>query len=1165
MTSTHRTFFRSSAASSRSTSPSPPPVFPYPNMVNPQDPPPYSRRSNHPGPNQFSANVNSPNTNSLSSSNFYSVSSSNAAVRPSTLATVTAMVTGRGGNGNEMGPPPNSRHHHSLSNSSSQSDLPSALVDKQFIYHPSSSSPSSRLRSLRRRLFSRRALGYYLILALIAVFSLFYLRPSSSFWSSSHSVNHHSTNHDRHRYDYDYPLDKERQRAQEIERQKAYERENREWQEEQERNPGHDSGSSEKNLDTDKDDDGPIGTGHGTGVTKTGALDPESIVLYRILGNDLPPRHRPGQTLSNVRFILEHEPEFNKTRKLWVLNRIVDPQAEASLIQLLNHHRQEYITIPFVEKEYLKQDFRLEDFPEPDFFSSDDYSDFTKVAKLRVLDYTYHDKNNYAMNNNGGRNIAIQHGKTNVDARWIFAFDGNSFLTQNAMGEIKQAITDHGNDVKYLVVPMARLVDNSQLLKGVDIRPNSKEEPQIIFRNDASEAYNPDMRYGRRSKLELLWRLGALERSKVSKPSVKWELKERDPIPNKAEFKIVGWVFRLFSGKRSQEENTRQSAAIRAYNRLLAIQDLIDGIDERIARKTFGSHDLLIYKDSVLMANRQKYWVGEPGVTNMVHELQSKACHVLSTRANLLKKASAEDLILYPADAQGKPDVPGAKAPLSEEAASKVITLQGLYNEVTTLTLAHYFTGNETFARAAANIVRTTLLQEHDQHVANHPATEDTEYLLDHGYSFPALNRLPRVIPKKEGTLNARPLLTIPKDLLKADTMPAFLDAIRMLHRIHVLTQNEYIQLTLVFSTWLEHLVNSPEGILYAKQGDHRSSFMDLHVAALAAVTDDVRLFLRVVNRCRMRVGRQFMVVQDGKIKMPFENAFATRQSMAKLLQPGGAAADVTGQELAGMYIDEENDDLDLVMDQSVSRPRDLGSLIKDTIMSDKGKSPKYTSEEKSNDSDGIYEEEDITGDNDLAAATAAKAKQPKEKDEETMLASSTPPMVPEGSAEPIVSVSEMTEQYSTLNLQYWTLLTRMVDNAGMASAPDLWRHRSKRGYRLGDVVRNFVRQDHNRSSGIRKVTVDALLYTARTSYDNVPPRALLTSDDSTLQRQKTGSSTTKPHNPANEGILEWGTLGLEANIFEALARDEQDLKDSLGGSLPGTGVPPFWMLGVVE
>jgi len=74
-------------------------------------------------------------------------------------------------------------------------------------------------------------------------------------------------------------------------------------------------------------------------------------------------------------------------------------------------------------------------------------------------------------------------------------------MTKNAMAEIKQAIQDHGEAIKYFVVPMARLVDNSQLLKGVDTRPNSKEEPQIIFRNDADDVYNPDMRYGRRSKV----------------------------------------------------------------------------------------------------------------------------------------------------------------------------------------------------------------------------------------------------------------------------------------------------------------------------------------------------------------------------------------------------------------------------------------------------------------------------------------------------------------------------------------------------------------------------------------------------------------------------------------------------------------------------------------
>ncbi|KAF9112745.1 hypothetical protein BGX27_002880 [Mortierella sp. AM989] len=1133
---------------------------------------------------------NTSNGRSLSSSNFYSSPNTTTAVRPTTLSTVAAtaaaLVNGVAGgaknsDSNEMrrSNSPFARHNHSLSNSSTQSDLPSALVDKQFIYYPSSSSVSSRFRSIRRRLFSRKALAYYIILGLISILSILYLQPSVPLWKSRRSVesSHTRSNHDRYRYDFDYPLDRTRQQAQEAERKKAYERENA-WRED------HSDGQSseESPSDSEKKDelDIPYGSNPNTGDKDIlhnveGAIDPESIVLYRILGNDLPPRHRPGQTLSNVRFILEHEPEFEKTRKLWVLNRIVDQHAETAIIQLLEHHRQEFIRIPFEEQEYLKQDFRIEDFPEPDFFSSDDYSTFSKVAKLRVLDYTYHDKNKYAMNNNGGRNIAINHGKTQVDARWIFAFDGNSFLTENAMNEIKHAIQIYGDAVKYFVVPMARLVDNSQLLKGVDTRPNSKEEPQIIFRNDAADVYNPDMRYGRRSKLELLWRLGALERGKISKPSVSWEPKERDPIPDKADFKTVGWVFRLFSGKRSQEENTRQSAAIRAYNRLLAIQDLIDGIDERIARKTFRSQNLLVYKDSILRANRQKYWVGESSVAAMVHELQSKACQVLTKRVNLLKKASAEDLIIYPGDTQGKPIIPpNSPNTVNEDGSSKVITLQGLYDEVTTLTLAHYFTGNETFARAAANIVRTTLLQEYDQHVATHPTTEDTGYLLDHGYSFPALNRLPRVIPKKEGALNSRPLLTIPKDLLKADTMPAFLDAVRMLHRIHVLTQNEYIQLSLVFSTWLEHLVNSPEGILYAKQGDHRSSFMDLHVAALAAITDDVRLFLRVVNRCRMRVGRQFMVVQDGKIKMPFESAYATRQSMAGILQPGGPAADVTGQELAGMYLDEENDDLDLSLDQSISRPRDLGAMMKTSAMSNKDYKS-YGSQNNILDDEDEYEQKEEPSQGSLEQET-----NDDEEDEPTpdsqqqdppqnQFASSTPPLVVDGNAEPIYTVSELTERYSTLNLQYWTLLTRMVDNSEMASAPDLWRHRSKRGYRLGDIVRNYVRQDHYRSSGLRKATMDALMYTARTNYDNVPSRVLMTlekaTSDASDRRKSTGAASPKPHNPANEGVLEWGNLGLEANIFEALARDEQDLKDTLGGSLPGTGVPPFWMLGVVE
>jgi hypothetical protein len=125
----------------------------------------------------------------------------------------------------------------------------------------------------------------------------------------------------------------------------------------------------------------------------------DQIVLYRIIGNDLPPRHKEGQTLSNLAFILKHEKPFPDTRKIFVLNRIVDPVNEAAIIRLLDQYKMEYIRAPFVESEYTKVDFRLEDFPEKDFLHSDDYMHFSKVAKLRTLDYTYHEKNLYAMNN----------------------------------------------------------------------------------------------------------------------------------------------------------------------------------------------------------------------------------------------------------------------------------------------------------------------------------------------------------------------------------------------------------------------------------------------------------------------------------------------------------------------------------------------------------------------------------------------------------------------------------------------------------------------------------------------------------------------------------------------------------------------------------------------
>jgi len=228
------------------------------------------------------------------------------------------------------------------------------------------------------------------------------------------------------------------------------------------------------------------------------------------LGNDLPPRHRVGQTYSNLQFILNHEPDFVDTEKWWLLNRIVDPLVEREIVDLLTRHRQKYVRVPFRDEDYVRRDFRLEDFPRPDYFRSHEFLEHGHAARLRILDSSYHDKNQYVMNNNGGRNHAILHGRHAVRARWILPFDGNAFLTKRAWTEITRALEKHGERYKYLVVPMHRLLNNTRALDE-NFRPLAREEPQIVFREDAEEMYDVRMRYGRRSKVRHRAELGESE------------------------------------------------------------------------------------------------------------------------------------------------------------------------------------------------------------------------------------------------------------------------------------------------------------------------------------------------------------------------------------------------------------------------------------------------------------------------------------------------------------------------------------------------------------------------------------------------------------------------------------------------------------------------------
>ncbi|KAK9768838.1 hypothetical protein K7432_000173 [Basidiobolus ranarum] len=574
-------------------------------------------------------------------------------------------------------------------------------------------------------------------------------------------------------------------------------------------------------------------------TTHSKELTHEGLAFYRILGNDLPPRHKPGQTLNNVRFILENEVQFPNTEKWWIINRIVDPEQEVAILKLLLSHNQKYIRIPFEEKEYAKRDFRYEDFPTQDFFRSDEFSGLGNMGKLRSIDYTYHDKNLYVMNNNGGRNFALNHGKKSK-AKWILPFDGNCFFTETSFNKITQQLETYGDDYKYFIVPMTRVLNNTELLDFPEVEPVASQEPQIIFRYDATETFNMQMRYGRRPKLELLWRLGAQKSpDTVTQEVVPWEVRMRPDSLEKGKYKTAGWVFRLFSGQASQETNTKEATRMRSYNRLLAIQQFIDAIDEKIARKFFSSDTLLVYNETKLRQERFAYWSGEPGTHAVVSTLQNEANTMVEAIVAHLK---SNDTLLKVTDTPSD----------NQTAKAKMVNLQELFHNVTTLTLASYFTGEDKYYTWAANAIRRWIFGR----------SKLLSYKISEYQESEDVSKIWQQFSNNVTSLGEH-LESIPEDT----DFSYFLDALRLLQRANALDHKEYSQLVSFANRYLLRLISSAESKNTTRHSDHRGTFRDLQVASLSAFVNDVRLFLHTVNWSRMRIGKQFSLGNS----QPFE------------------------------------------------------------------------------------------------------------------------------------------------------------------------------------------------------------------------------------------------------------------------------------------------------
>lgn len=316
--------------------------------------------------------------------------------------------------------------------------------------------------------------------------------------------------------------------------------------------------------------------------------EPDTFAFYRIIGNDLFPRHERGQSVRSVRFILDNEPKLRGATRHWVVNRIFDPEDEKAVIALLDGAREDYVRIPFVWDEYAAADWDFDGFDRPDYLLAERYPAMSARYRMRAEARVRRNKINYLVNNNGARNVALREGKRR--AKWVLPWDGNCFLTEGAWEEITATVLA-APYLKYFTVPMARITDNAALAVP-GYAPEASEEPQILFRRDAAEEFDERYPYGRRPKVELLMRLGVAGGWDIARDN-SWDLPRPVLSPEAGQIAPAGWVARLSSGMAELEASSRTGQAGRESARNEAVTATLDALDATLLRRSYDPQRLI--------------------------------------------------------------------------------------------------------------------------------------------------------------------------------------------------------------------------------------------------------------------------------------------------------------------------------------------------------------------------------------------------------------------------------------------------------------------------------------------------------------------------------------------------------------------------------------------
>ena len=573
---------------------------------------------------------------------------------------------------------------------------------------------------------------------------------------------------------------------------------------------------------------------------------PDRFVLYRILGNDLPPRHEMGQTVKNLRFILENEPPLPNVDKRWVVNRIIDPDQEAAILALLEEHEQPFLHIPFVLEDYAHIDWDIEAFPQPGFFLRGKYGDMLPYDQ-KLADYQLHRlKNSYVINNNGARNAALRDGRER--AKWVLPWDGNCFLTRSAWEEILAAVKDTPY-LKYFVVPMARMMDNAHLLDDSH-RPEAVEEPQLIFRCDAQEEFNEDFFYGRRPKVEIFWRLGIPGGWDGWKDTI-WDPPRRGYSDEAGAFGYAGWVARLFSGQGQLEVAGKAQLRSRGEARMSAVCDLLDGLDKRAMELVYDPARLTAYDEGKIAALAQAHPDSARGrlfdrLTLEADLALQRGPYTVTDKTALPPSGDPQDYFNPAPYWWPNPDTPtgipyvfrdGERIPgtrLYEPASDSFdrTRLQRLFDDTTVLALAWKATGKPEYATHAAALIRSWFID---------PDTRMNPHLR---YSQPRSQKL-----NDEGSKSG---------LIEMKDLYYLLDAVRLVEQAGALADPEKASLRSWLAEYLDWLQTADQGQQERATPNNHGTCFDLQTGAIAAFLGDDALLRQTFRTSRERLLEQF-------------------------------------------------------------------------------------------------------------------------------------------------------------------------------------------------------------------------------------------------------------------------------------------------------------------